>query len=119
MSSRTERALIKACAVYKKAKETYTNTHSEWVIASKAEYTAKAAFLTAETRENRAALKNAQKLSYALYDLRARHAKEMIALQILAALKGRQHEDFLDRKARRDGATARAEQRRPEARTPV
>ena len=119
MSSRTERALIKTRAAYEKAKETYVNTRSQWVIASKAEYAAKTAFLESETRENQAAFKNAEKLSDALYDLRARHAREMIALEKLAALKRRQHEDFLERKAWRDGATARAEQRRPKARMPV
>jgi hypothetical protein len=107
MSSRTERALIKTSAAYEKAKETYTNTHSEWVIASEAKYIAKTAFLESETRENRAAFKNAEKLLDALYDLRVRHAKEMIALEKLAALKRRQHEEFLERKAWRDGAAAR------------
>ena len=107
MSSRTERALIKTNAAYEKAKETYANTVSEWVIASKAEYAATTAFLESQTRDNRAAFKNAMKLSDALYDLRVRHAREMIVLEKLAALKRRQHEDFLERKAWRDGAAAR------------
>jgi hypothetical protein len=107
MSSRTERALIKTRAAYEKAKETYANTRFQWVIASKAEYTAKTAFLESESRENRAAFKNAEKLSDALYDLSVRHAREMISLEKLPALKRRQHEDFLERKAWRDTAASR------------
>jgi type IV secretory pathway VirB4 component len=119
MSSRSERALIKARAAYETAADTYDHTRSEWSLASKAKYAANKAFDAAHTRENRAALRNAEKLVEALLILMTRQGKEMLTLEEIRHLKYRQHVDFLDRKAWRDGATARAEQRRAEARKPV
>ena len=109
MSSRSERALIKARAAYETAADTYEHTRSEWSLASKAEYAANKAFDTSQIRENRVALKNAEKLAEALLILMTRQGKEMLALEKIRDLKYRQHVDFLERQARRDEAAARRE----------
>ena len=114
MSSRSERALIKARAAYATAADTYDHTRSEWSLASKAEYAADKAFDAAHTRENRAALRNAEKLAEALLILMTRQGKEMLTLEKIRDLKYRQHVDFLERQAQRDEAAARREAKRSE-----
>ena len=109
MSSRSERALIKARVAYETAADTYEHTRSEWSLASKAEYAANKAFDTSQIRENRVALKNAEKLAEALLILMTRQGKEMLALEKIRDLKYRQHVDFLERQAWRDEAAARRE----------
>ena len=107
MACRSERSLIKARAAYKKADETYINTRSEWKRAHEAHYAAEEAVAADPSKENRAALKNAVKLSEALHSLMTTQGREVLRLGDEFSLKCRQHEDFLERKAWRDGAAER------------